>query len=320
MTRVESVVEGRSICVVVPCFNEEAQIHKVLTTLPGYVTAICVIDDCSTDATLKIVEEYKGKDSRIHLIRHDVNQGVGGAIATGYKWARDQNCDVAVVMAGDAQMSPSDLPNLLKPIFLDQVDYTKGNRLLHVQAERIPRVRFFGNAVLSMLTKIASGYWHIADSQCGYTAISRRALHMLDWDRMYKRYGQPNDLLVMLNVHDMRVRDVDVEPLYGVGERSGFRAHRMIWPIGRLLWRRFFWRLKWKYVVRDFHPLVLFYSLALLFGALVVFFLIRLVMLWVTLGYVPELTALATMFCFSTSFQALFFAMWMDMEANRSLR
>src|SRR5262249_36871195 len=161
------------------------------------------------------------------------------------------------VMAGDAQMNPSDMPNLLKPVLLDQVDYTKGNRLLHVQAERIPRVRFFGNAILSMLTKVASGYWHIADSQCGYTAIGSRALHTLDWDQMYKGYGQPNDLLVMLNAQDMRVRDVDVEPLYDIGERSGFRAHRMVWPIGRLLWRRFFWRLKWKYVVRDFHPLVL---------------------------------------------------------------
>lgn len=314
------MVKGRSICIVVPCYNEQDQIHKVITTLPDYVTHICVIDDCSKDSTSKVVEEHRAQDSRIHLIRHGVNQGVGGSIATGYKWARDQNCDVAIVMAGDAQMNPADLPTLLKPVLLEQVDYAKGNRLLHIEAARIPRVRYFGNSILSLLTKIASGYWHVADSQCGYTAISRRALSALDWDQMYKRYGQPNDLLVMLNVSNMRVRDVDVEPLYDVGERSGFRAHQMIWPIGRLLLRRFFWRLKWKYVVRDFHPLVLFYSLALLFGFVTLIFLVRLVVVWIQVGSAPELTAVATMFCFSTSLQSLFFAMWMDMEANKSLR
>ena len=169
---------------------------------------------------------------------------VGGAIATGYKSARDQNVDVAVVLAGDTQMNPADMPGLLQAVLVEHVDYAKGNRLFHVNADRIPRVRFFGNAILSLPTKIASGYWHIADSQCGYTAIGKRALHQIDWNQMYKRYGQPNDLLVLLNVHNMRVRDVEAEPLYGIGERSGFRPHRMAWPILRLLVRRFFWALK----------------------------------------------------------------------------
>ena len=312
--------EGSSICVVVPCWNEEIQIRKVLSTLPDYVTHICVIDDCSADSTSKVVEEYRAKDSRIHLVRHGVNQGVGGAIATGYRWACDQNVDVAVVMAGDAQMNPADMPGLLQAVLAEHVDYAKGNRLFHVNADRIPRVRFFGNSILSLLTKIASGYWHIADSQCGYTAISNRALHAIEWDQMYKRYGQPNDLLVLLNVHNMRVRDVEVEPLYGIGERSGFRSHRMALPIFRLLLRRFFWRLKEKYVLKDFHPLVLFYCLAVLFGFLTLFFVIRLIVLWVASGTAPELTAIATMFCFSTSLQSLFFAMWMDMETNKPLR
>ena len=202
----------------------------------------------------------------------------------------------------------------------EDVDYTKGNRLFHPHAERIPRVRFLGNAVLSLLTKVASGYWHIADSQCGYTAINSRGLHVVDWDAMYKRYGMPNDLLVLLNVHNLRVRDVEVEPIYGVGERSGFRAHRMVPPIARLLVKRFFWRLKEKYVLRDFHPLVLFYAMAFGFSAVSILLLIRLVVMWIAAGFAPPLTAMALMFSVGSALQAFFFAMWMDMEVNKSLR
>lgn len=311
---------GRSICVVVPCYNEETQIAKVISSLPGWISHVCVIDDCSPDRTSEVVREFAASDARVNLIRHEVNQGVGGAIATGYKWARDNGIDVAVVMAGDAQMNPADLPALVAPVAEGRLDYTKGNRLFHPNAYRIPRVRFFGNSVLSLLTKIASGYWHLADSQCGYTAINRRALESIEWDEMYKRYGMPNDLLVRLNVHNMRVGDVEVEPVYGVGERSGFKSRKVVWPIARLLLNRFFWRLREKYVFRDFHPLVLFYALALMLGAASVLLFIRLIVLWISAGTVPQITALALAFSSTTCLQSLFFAMWMDMEANRPLR
>lgn len=314
------IVGTKTICVVVPCYNEAAQLGKVLTTLPEFVTHVCVIDDCSTDQTSNVARDYHSADKRIHLIRHETNQGVGGAIATGYKWARDENIDVAVVMAGDAQMNPEDLPALLKPVIAGEVDYAKGNRLFHEHANRIPRVRLVGNSILSLLTKIASGYWHIADSQCGYTAINKHALHHIEWENMYKGFGQPNDLLVLLNVHNMRVRDIEVEPLYNIGERSGFRSHRVIWPIALLLVRRFLWRLKEKYILKDFHPLVLFYALAFTFAVLTILFFIRLLVVWVEIGSAPTLSAMATMFCAGTSLQSLFFAMWMDMEANKQLR
>lgn len=323
MQNVQDIVAGfagRRISVVIPCHNEETQIPKVLDTLPPYITHVVVIDDCSTDGTVKVVEDRMQRDPRIALIRHEVNQGVGGAIASGYAWSRDQGVDAAVVMAGDAQMNPADLPAVLAPVLLEGVDYAKGNRLLHPLNDRIPRVRFFGNSALSLLTKIASGYWHIADSQCGYTAIGARALARIDWDRMYRRYGQPNDLLVTLNVHNMRVRDVEVEPVYGVGERSGFRAHRMIGPIGRLLWRKFWWRMREKYVIQDFHPLVFFYACAMLFSVVSVALFARLVVLWIARGHAPEMTAMALMFSLGYSLQSLFFAMWMDMEANKHLR
>jgi glycosyltransferase involved in cell wall biosynthesis len=312
--------ETSKIAVIVPAHNEERLIGKVLESLPPFVTEVCVIDDCSSDRTAEMVGGRMSLDPRITLIRHDVNRGVGGALATGYKWARERGVDVAVVMAGDAQMSPADLPALLRPVLEEGVDYAKGNRLLHPLSGEIPRVRFFGNSVLSLLTKIASGYWHVADSQCGYTAIGARALQHIDWDRMYQRYGQPNDLLVTLNVHSMRVRDVEVAPVYNIGEQSGFRAHRVIWPISRLLIRKFFWRLKEKYIIRDFHPLVFFYGGAFLFSAVSMGFLVRLVMLWIRTGTAPTLTLMALLFSAGYALQSLFFAMWMDMEANKHLR
>ncbi|MDL1863030.1 glycosyltransferase family 2 protein, partial [Betaproteobacteria bacterium PRO7] len=204
----------RRIGVVVPAYNEETQIARVVDTMPAFVDDLIIVNDCSRDRTAEVVRALQANHPRIRLLEHAVNQGVGGAIATGYEWARDNGVDIAVVMAGDGQMDPGDLPALLDPVVDDVADYTKGNRLVTGDAFRkIPKVRFFGNAALSLLTKIASGYWRVADSQTGYTAINRRALRAIDWQTMYKRYGQPNDLLVKLNVHNMRVKDVPVEPV-----------------------------------------------------------------------------------------------------------
>ena len=192
---------NKSVAVVVPAFNEETQINLVIDTMPEWVDHIVIVNDRSRDRTSEVVRANPVFASgRIELIEHEVNQGVGGAIATGYKWARDNGIDVAVVMAGDGQMDPADLPAILDPVVEDQADYTKGNRLVTGEAFRkIPKIRFFGNSILSLLTKIVSGYWHVADSQTGYTAISAEALAAIDWDRMYKRYGQPNDLLVKVD-------------------------------------------------------------------------------------------------------------------------
>src|SRR5207248_2116631 len=131
-----------------------------------------------------------------------------------------------------------------------------------------PPLPVLGNAVLSMLTKIASGYWHIADSQSGYTAVSREYLELLDLERIYKRYGFPNDMLVHLNVWNARVRDIPSRPIYGVGERSGIRLRKVVPTISWLLLKGFFWRLRTKYVIRDFHPLVFFYMFGFLMTAL----------------------------------------------------
>jgi glycosyltransferase involved in cell wall biosynthesis len=254
------------------------------------------------------------------VIRHEQNQGVGGAIATGYIWARDHDIDIAVVMAGDGQMDPGDMPSLLDPLVEDVADYAKGNRLVTGEAfRRIPKVRFFGNSALSLLTKIASGYWSVADSQTGYTAINRLALARIDWRLMYRRYGQPNDLLVRLNVESLRVVDVPIEPVYNIGEKSGIRVRKVLVTISFLLVRLFFWRLKEKYVIRNFHPLVFFYSLAFVAGASTIAFGLRTLYLYTRYGAMPEISLLTTGFFLTTALNSLGFAMWFDYEANRHL-
>ncbi|MEC5129368.1 glycosyltransferase family 2 protein [Verrucomicrobiales bacterium BCK34] len=313
--------QEKSLCVVVPCYNEETQIGKVIETMPAIVDKIIIVDDQSKDSTCEVVVGYQKEHSRVVLIPHEENQGVGGAIATGYKWARDNEIDVTVVMAGDGQMHPGDLEPIIEPVASGEVDYSKGDRLRTRKSfEKIPKIRFFGNSMLSLLTKIASGYWHVADSQTGYTAISLRALQTINWDKMYKRYGQPNDLLVKLNVYDFSVRDVPIEPVYGQGEKSDIKVRRVIFTIGSLLVRLFFWRMKEKYLIRDTHPLVFFYFSGIISLIASLGFLVRLVMLWVDSGTVPELTLLIVLFCFGMGNLFIMFAMFFDMERNKHLK
>lgn len=312
----------KTVAVVVPAYNEETQIARlVIDMMPSLVDKIIIVNDRSKDKTSEKVRETLAYSlGRVELIEHEINQGVGGAIATGYKWARDNNFDVAVVMAGDGQMNPDDLPAILDPVVEERADYTKGNRLVTGEAfKKIPMIRFIGNSALSLLTKIASGYWHVADSQTGYTAINSEALHAIDWDSMYKRYGQPNDLLVKLNVAGMRVIDVPIEPVYNVGEKSGIKIHKVIFTIGSLLVRLFFWRLKEKYVIRNFHPLVFFYAFGFFAILLSAGLFARLIVLWITHGQIPEITFLSWLFSFSIGFNSLFFAMWFDYEENKHL-
>lgn len=313
--------QGKRVCVVVPAYNEEKLIGQVITSMPAWVDAVCVIDDKSRDRTVEVVRNLQKENNRLHLILHEVNQGVGGAIATGYKWALEGGYDIAVVMAGDAQMDPADLPALVEPVAREEVDYAKGNRLFTGEAYRkIPKIRYFGNAFLSMLTKIASGYWHVTDSQTGYTAIGRKALSLIEWDKMYKRYGQPNDLLVRLNVFDMRVRDVPVRPVYNIGEKSGIRIYKVMFTIPWLLFKLFLWRMKEKYIIRNFHPLVFFYLFGMFFLLLTVILFVRLFVVWYVQGHIPPINALAALFSFMSASLFLLFAMWFDMENNKGLR
>ena len=163
-------------------------------------------------------------NDRIILINQLKNKGVGAAIARRYKWAKDHEIDCTAVMAGDGQMDPNDLSNLLDAIIEKGGDFAKGNRLLSSDVRKVmPKFRLFASQVLSLLTKIASGYWHVLDPQCGYFAINKKGLDRIDWEKLHKRYGQPNDLLVRCYVANLIVKAVDIKTLYHVGDKSGSR-------------------------------------------------------------------------------------------------
>jgi len=189
------MLEGKRVAVVVPAYDEEALIGETLASTPEFVDRIYVVDDHSQDGTAVRAQEVG--DPRVEVIAHDRNEGVGAAIVSGYRRAVAEGIDVACVMAADGQMDPADLETIAGAVARGEVDYAKANRLFTGQAWRLmPRHRYLGNAMLSMLTKIASGYWHVADSQSGYTAISHELLERLDLERIYRRYGFPNDMLV----------------------------------------------------------------------------------------------------------------------------
>jgi glycosyltransferase involved in cell wall biosynthesis len=314
------MVEGKRVAVVVPAHDEEELIGETLRGIPDFVDRVYVVDDASTDATGERARAVG--DLRVEVLVRDENGGVGAAILTGYRRALADGVDVACVMAADNQMDPAELRSLVSPVARGEVDYAKANRLFTGEAWRvIPRSRYLGNAVLSFLTKIASGYWHVADSQAGFTALSRAALERLDLDRIYPRYGFPNDLLVHLNVAGARVRDVPSRPIYGVGEQSGIRIRSVVPRISWLLFKGFWWRLKEKYVIRDFHPLVFFYVLGAVMT--VVGLALGLVVAVSRLFFGNEITTptvvlVALLLISGTQFTL--FAMWFDQEANKELR
>ena len=313
------MLDGKRVAVVVPAYEEEQLVGETLRGIPGFVDRVYVVDDASGDATGE--RARSSGDARVEVIRHEQNGGVGAAIVSGYRRALEEDVDVACVMAADNQMDPDELELLAGPVARGEVEYAKANRLVSGEAWAvIPRTRYLGNAVLSLLTKIASGYWHVADSQAGYTAISRAALGRLDLGRVYARYGFPNDMLVHLNVQNARVRDIPSRPIYDVGERSGIKLRRVVPRIAWLLFKGFWWRMGQKYVIRDFHPLVFFYFFGVLMTTLgLALGVLELVLRILGNAITPASIVLVAVLLIA-GLQLTLFAMWFDMEANKDLR
>jgi glycosyltransferase involved in cell wall biosynthesis len=316
------VFKGCRVGVVVPAYNEERQIESVLATMPEFVDRIFVVDDCSKDKTSEVTKHWARRHGhRVKLIRQEVNGGVGKAITTGYKAALEEDMEVVAVMAGDGQMDPKELPLILEPVADGKADYSKGNRLTSgVAWEKTPKIRYLGNAFLSLLTKIASGYWHIADTQSGYTAISAEALKAINLDDVYASYGYPNDMLVRLNIRNFRVADVHITPRYGIGERSSMKVWKVIPTVSFLLVRGFFYRMFEKYVIRDFHPLVFFYALGFLLTVIGLILGVVETIAKISNGDIAIATVVLVALLTISGLQLLLFAMWFDMEYNKELR
>lgn len=365
------MLNNQTIAVVVPAYNEETQIGKVIETMPEFVDRIVIVNDKSKDKTAEVIKKYikeqkrylesiknnnekkiieteynraeivslemikqektfytpheivntNEENDRIILINHLENGGVGSAIATGYKWCRDNKISCTAVMAGDGQMDPNELESICTPVVNEGVDYVKGNRLSHRSAFFVvPKIRYFGNSVLSLMTKIASGYWHVSDTQTGYTAISLSALEAIRLHKIYKSYGCPNDILVKLNIAFCTLKEIPIKPVYDVGEKSKMKIIKVIPRISLLLFWSFWKRLYIKYLLRDFHPLFMLYHFGFFLLVINIPYTIKVfysVLPGVTL---PLQVLMIFVFLSISGFQSLFFAMWMDMMDNERLQ
>ena len=264
----------KKIALVIPAYNEATLIKPTLDAVPALIDKVYVIDDKSPDDQNTVILKCAETDPRITLITHEVNQGPGGAIITGYATSFRDDYDITVVVGGDNQMPLTEVQKFLDPIIDGTVDYTKGNRFLLSQLDdtlaKMPKIRLVGNWMITMLTKIASGYYKIMDVVDGYTAISKEAIALINWSKAWKKYGYPMDFLIRMNAYSLRVKDIPRTAIYLPGERqSQIKGFRYFLSVSPMLLRGFFWRLKFKYLYRDFHPLLLFYLfgfLCLLFG------------------------------------------------------
>ncbi len=308
------------ISLVIPAYNEERLIGDTLKAVPQEIDRVYVVDDASVDNMSSVVKECANVDERIVHIRHETNRGVGQAIITGYLRSAQENYDIAVVVGGDNQMPLEVVSQFLDPIIDGKVDYTKGNRFMHsgLDLDKMPKLRLFMNAIISLLTKIASGYGQIYDVVDGYTAISKRAIEHIDWSKAWKGYGYPMDFLVRLNGFGYEVQDVPRKAIYLPGERQSqiksFNYFRKVTP---MLVRSFMWRIFRKYLIRDFHPLIFFYLCGLLLFPIstsYAFWLIfKQVVGWGVTGSQSVLSALMLLM----SLQFLLFAMFYDLQGSK---
>ena len=246
--------KNKKIGVVIPAYNEAKFIADVVTGLPDYIDKVFIIDDCSNDSTAEIASILASLDpERIQVSRHESNSGVGKAIVTGYKNCLASNIDIAVVMAGDNQMDPAQLPALLEPISSGEADYTVGDRISNIKHMKGMSIwRRTGNWILRWLTRIAAGNFSISDPQNGYTAITQQTLSRLDLDSIYPRYGYCNDILVKLSIARARIKQIPMPAVYGK-EKSKIRYQKYIPTVSWLLFRSFLFRMKVQLFQRNYY-------------------------------------------------------------------
>jgi glycosyltransferase involved in cell wall biosynthesis len=241
-----------AICVVIPCYNEERHIAAVISQLPSWVRHIVVVDDCSRDRSAEVVEQLAKEDSRVVLVRHERNQGVGGAMISGFQAAIELGAQVVVKMDGDGQMSPDDLPRLIEPLLRGQADFAKGNRFQDFSAlARMPLLRRAGNMGLSFLTKAAVGYWNCFDPCNGFVAIRGEVLAALDPRKLQRSFFFETSLLANLYLLGAVIRDVPMPARYG-DEKSHLSITRVLIEFPPKLFRCFLKRILLRNFVYEF--------------------------------------------------------------------
>ncbi len=311
---------NKKISLVIPAYNEEKLIVQTLKGVPKLIDRIYVIDDASTDNMFNVVHNLQKKDKRIKIIKHHKNQGPGIGIIHGYKKSAEEGYDIAVVVGGDNQMDLAEVTKFLDPIIEDKADYSKGNRFMHGSAFKdMPQKRFLGNSVLSFLTKFASGYWKLFDTQDGYTAISKEMIDRVDWSKAMVGYGYVSDFIILLNVYNARIKDVPRKAIYLPGERqSQIKIVKYMLKVGPRIIKKFFWRLNNKYIFQDFHPLIFMYYFGILF--LLIGFILALKIGYNGLtGDVSPNQAILSALLLISGIQFFLFAVFFDMENNKHL-
>lgn len=239
-----------SIAVVLPCYKVKAHILDVLATIPSYVEQIYVIDDHCPDESGQHVRNHCN-DPRVMVISHSANQGVGGAVITGYKAAIEAEAQIIVKIDGDGQMDPTLIDSFIAPITLGEADYTKGNRFFNLEKiGQMPKARLFGNAALSFLTKLSSGYWNLFDPTNGYTAIHADVARQLPFDKISPRYFFESDMLFRLNTLRAVVVDIPMDAKYG-DEVSNLKIKSIVADFLKRHLRNFTKRIFYNYYLRD---------------------------------------------------------------------
>lgn len=240
------------IAVVIPVYHAEKEIQAVLAGIPGFVKHILVVDDASPDSSADLVAAASQQDERILLIRHELNQGVGGAMVTGFKKALELGIEIVIKLDSDGQMDPRYIPALITPLITGEADYAKGNRFRDFEALRqMPLIRRFGNLGLSFLTKAATGYWNVFDPTNGYFAIRTDVLAQLPLEKIDKGYFFETSMLSRLYLLDAYVQDVTIPARYR-GEVSNLSIQRVLFEFPYKLTRTLIKRLIVKYFIYDF--------------------------------------------------------------------
>lgn len=244
------MTENPAVAVVIPSYRVTLHILEVLAAIGPEVARIYVVDDKCPDGSGQFVREHC-RDPRVVVVEHRENQGVGGAVMSGYRAALDDGAVVIVKVDGDGQMNPALIPNFIGPILAGEADYTKGNRFFDLEAIRnMPSLRLFGNAVLSLMTKLSSGYWNLFDPTNGYTAIHRDVARHLPFHKISRRYFFETDMLFRLNTMHAVVVDVPMDAVYGE-EVSNLKISKIVTEFLAKHALNFCKRVFYNYYLRD---------------------------------------------------------------------
>jgi glycosyltransferase involved in cell wall biosynthesis len=255
------------ITVVIPCYKVKGKVLDVLARIPPEVAHIICVDDACPEQSGAFIKQSCG-DRRVQVLFHEKNQGVGGAMVTGYKSALTTGADIIVKVDGDGQMAPELIPSFTAPILKGTCDYTKGNRFFRPEdLHGMPGLRIFGNGILSFLTKLSGGYWDIFDPTNGYTAIHAKVLRQMPLEKLDHSYFHESDMLFRLNILRAVVRDIPMSAVYD-GEESSLSIRRILWPFLKGHARNLSKRIVYNYFLRDFHIA----SLELLLGIVFLLF------------------------------------------------